>query len=51
MPKKLEYNIYVSIKKDISDKEKLERINQFQSAFVIAAADYFSNKKKEIFIA
>jgi len=51
MPNKLEYKVNVSIKKDISEKEKLERINQFQNAFVIAATDYFSNKKKKISIA
>ena len=47
----MEYKVNVTIKKDISEKEKLERINQFQNAFVIAAVEYYSKKKKKKSVA
>ena len=42
----MEYNVKISFKRDISDKEKSERIKQFQTAFVAAAVDYYSNPDK-----
>ena len=50
----MEYKVNVIIRKDVSEKEKLERIAQFQNAFVIAAVDYYTNwtrMRKEISIA
>ena len=53
----MEYNVKISVKKNISDKEKSERIKQFQDAFVIAAVDYYAsadkitNKKNKISVA
>ena len=38
----MEYNVTISVKQNISDKEKSERIKQFQDAFVTAAVGYFS---------
>jgi len=44
----MEYTVKVILKKDeISDKEKAERIKQFQEAFVTAAVSYYSNQKKQ----
>ena len=42
----MEYNVKISIKKDVSDKEKSDRIKQFQDAFVTAAIGYYSNADK-----
>ena len=42
----MEYNVTISFKKDISEKEKSERIKQFQDAFVTAAIGYYSNAEK-----
>ena len=42
----MEYNVKISFKKDVSDKEKSERIKQFQDAFVVAAIGYYSNADK-----
>jgi len=42
----MEYNVKISFKKDVSDKEKSERIKQFQDAFVVAAIGYYSNTDK-----
>ena len=38
----MEYNVTISFKKNISDKEKSKRIKKFQDAFVTAAVGYFS---------
>ena len=44
----MEYIVKVILKKEeISDKEKAERIKQFQEAFVTAAVDYYSKQKKQ----
>jgi len=37
------YNVSVSVKDNISEKEKTDRINQFRQAFVAAAANYYTN--------
>ena len=42
----MEYNVKISFKKGISDKEKSDRIKQFQDAFVVAAISYYSNTDK-----
>jgi len=42
----MEYNVKISFKKDVSDKEKSDRIKQFQDAFVVAAIGYYSNADK-----
>jgi len=42
----MEYNVKISFKQGISDKEKSERIKQFQDAFVAAAISYYSNAEK-----
>ena len=43
----MEYTVKVVLKQEeISDKEKTERIKQFQDAFVVAAVDYYSNVDK-----
>ena len=42
----MEYNVKISFKKDVSDKEKSERIKQFQDAFVVAAIGYYSSADK-----
>ena len=42
----MEYNVKISFKQGISDKEKSERIKQFQDAFVVAAISYYSNANK-----
>ena len=45
----MEYIVKVILKKEeISDKEKAERIKQFQEAFVIAAVDYYSKQKTSV---
>jgi hypothetical protein len=38
----MKYNVKISIKEGISDKEKSERINQFRQSFVTAATDYYA---------
>lgn len=46
----MEYNVKIIYKKDeISEKEKIDRVNQFRDAFVTSAVNYYSeiNKKKE----
>ena len=44
----MEYIVKVILKKEeISDKEKADRIKQFQEAFVTAAVDYYSKQKKQ----
>jgi hypothetical protein len=45
------FNVTVSVKNSLSEKEKSDRIKQFQQSFVEAAADYYStnhNKPKEV---
>ena len=42
----MDYTVKVVIKQaEISDKEKADRIAQFNQAFVTAAVDYYSKKK------
>ena len=44
----MDYTVKVVIKKsEMSDKEKADRITQFNQAFVTAAVDYYSNKKAQ----
>ena len=44
----MEYTVKVILKKEeISDKEKADRLKQFQEAFVTAAIDYYSNQTKQ----
>ena len=44
----MEYKVKVTIKDNVSDKEKTDRIQQFQNAFVTAAVDYYSNGIKKV---
>jgi hypothetical protein len=39
----MKFNVTVTIKENISDKEKTDRLNQFQQSFVEAAAGYYSS--------
>lgn len=43
----MQYKVKVVYKKEeISDKEKMDRLKQFQQAFVTAAVRYYSDKIK-----
>ena len=45
----MDYTVKVVVKKtDMSDKEKDDRIKQFNQAFITAAVDYYVNKKAQI---
>jgi len=42
----MDYTVKVVVSQsEISDKEKADRIDQFNQAFVTAAVDYYSKKK------
>jgi len=42
----MEYTVKVVVKQaEMSDKEKADRILQFNQAFVAAAVDYYSSKR------
>ena len=42
----MDYTVKVVVKQaEISDKEKADRIAQFNQAFVTAAVDYYTKKK------
>jgi len=44
----MEYTVKVVVRQaEISDKEKADRITQFNQAFVTAAVDYYSSKKSK----
>jgi len=46
--KYMDYNVKVIVKQtEMSDKEKADRITQFNQAFVTAAVDYYAGKKKQ----
>ena len=38
------YNVKITVKDNVSEKEKADRINQFKQAFVAAATSYYANK-------
>ena len=43
----MDYTVKIVVKQtEISDKEKADRIAQFNQAFITAAVDYYSKKKK-----
>ena len=44
----MDYTVKVVVKQaEISDKEKADRIAQFNQAFVTAAVDYYTKTKKK----
>ncbi|MCL1903979.1 MAG: hypothetical protein FWF94_06145 [Oscillospiraceae bacterium] len=43
----MKYNVTVSVRDNISDKEKSDRINQFRQSFVTAATDYYALENKQ----
>ena len=44
----MDYNVKVIVRQtEMSDKEKADRITQFNQAFVTAAVDYYAGKKKQ----
>jgi len=44
----MDYTVKVVIKQtEISDKEKADRITQFNQAFITAAVDYYTKKKSQ----
>jgi len=45
----MDYNVKVIVRQaEMSDKEKADRITQFNQAFVTAAVDYYAGKKKQV---
>jgi len=38
------YNVRISVKDNISEKEKADRVTRFKQAFVTAAASYYTSK-------
>jgi hypothetical protein len=45
----MDYTVRVVVRQDeVSDKEKSDRINRFNQAFVTAAVDYYSNKRHKL---
>jgi hypothetical protein len=44
----MDYKVKIVFKqKEISDKEKADRLKQFQQAFISAAVNYYSDKLKQ----
>ncbi|MCL2083060.1 MAG: hypothetical protein FWH04_07485 [Oscillospiraceae bacterium] len=38
------FNVKVTVRENVSEKEKADRINQFRQAFVAAATSYYTSK-------